>query len=196
MDNYQYDVFLSYTRKPPVGEWVQNHFHPLLNTWLSNHLGKDARIFRDVELETGTHWPEALQEAHRRSKILVAVWSPPYFSDSRWCMAEWISMRQREKELGLASGLKPGLVYPVVFSDGDRFPDEAKTTTWKNLSNFNTPYRQFRKTKKYVDFDKIMQEVAQELLIRIENSPDWEPDWPIMHPDPQQSGELPLPRIQ
>lgn len=27
--DYIYDVFLSYRRAPPVGDWVKNHFYPL-----------------------------------------------------------------------------------------------------------------------------------------------------------------------
>jgi macrodomain Ter protein organizer (MatP/YcbG family) len=34
-DDYQYDVFISYRRPNPVGDWVKNHFHPLLVEWLS-----------------------------------------------------------------------------------------------------------------------------------------------------------------
>src|SRR5271157_4467432 len=96
---YMHDIFLSYTNRDPVGPWVRNHFHRLLKSWLSNYWGQEPEIFIDRDLETGVRWPDALREHLLHSKLVVAVLSPPYFR-SRWCLAEWQSMLNRQENLG------------------------------------------------------------------------------------------------
>lgn len=135
--SYEYEFFLSYSRKNPVGNWVRNNFHPELEQWLASFAGNAPRIFIDKDIEEGDHWPSRLENALRRSKYLVAVWSPQYFT-SPWCVAEWQSMRQREALLGLGTPEAPhGLVCAVVFSDGKTFPPEAQATQRHDLSAWN-----------------------------------------------------------
>ena len=57
--DYLYDVFISYRHKPPMDDWVRNHFYPLLEQWLPECLPIDHEpsIFIDWEMETGTAWP-------------------------------------------------------------------------------------------------------------------------------------------
>ena len=92
---YQYDVFVSYRREPPVSEWVANHFLDGLVEWLGETMAEEPRIFVDVKrIETGTAWPDVLREALLTSRLMVSIWSPRYFR-SRWCLAEHRSMRAR-----------------------------------------------------------------------------------------------------
>jgi hypothetical protein len=44
---YEYDVFLSYNRKFPHGEWVDDIFFPLFKSYLDEALNKDVKIFKD-----------------------------------------------------------------------------------------------------------------------------------------------------
>jgi hypothetical protein len=85
---YQYDFFLSYSRKKPVGNWVRNHFWHELRQWLDSYTAQPARIFIDEDIEVGDFWPNHLESALRVSKYLIAIWSPQYFT-SPWCRAEW-----------------------------------------------------------------------------------------------------------
>ena len=48
-NDYEYDIFLSYSRKSPVLDWVQNHFYPELKQWLASHTPHEPRIFVDWE---------------------------------------------------------------------------------------------------------------------------------------------------
>jgi hypothetical protein len=123
--SYRYDVFLSYRRSWPgnAGRWVRNHFHRLLVDCLSDQLDWEPKVFFDLEAETGSHWPSMLEDALLHSKMLVGVWSPPYFR-SAWCLAEWKTMLAREQIV--APARPAGLVYPVVFSDKDNFPPAAQ----------------------------------------------------------------------
>jgi hypothetical protein len=194
-DGYDYDLFVSYTRKGPVGEWVHNHFYPRLSAWLAVYWDsdRDPQIFIDSQIETGTRWSDVLKEKLLRSRCLVAVLSPPYFRRP-WCLAEWRSMWERE-DLLARRGARPRLIFPVVFADGDSFPADARAAQLRDLSRFNVPYPQFRRTREYILFDREMQVVAQDLARMIGTAPEWESDWPIVEPPAQADSGFQLPRL-
>ena len=156
---YTYDVFVSYPHKQPAMDWVKNHFYPLLEQWLPNGLPieHETRIFVDWdEIETGSAWPAKLSQALKRSRCILPIWSPDYFR-SAWCMAEWKTMMVREQLLGLRTEQRPeGLVFPVVFFDGEHFPEEARQVQYRDLRKWNSPHPGFRETVHYVEFDRQM----------------------------------------
>ena len=198
--DYIHDVFLSYRRIPPVGDWVRNHFHPLLSKWLPLSMPYEPKIFIDEEIQKGSKWPFKLRNALKNSRCLVTVWSPDYFRSS-WCLAEWHSMMKQEKLLNLKTVENPdGLIYPVVFADGEHFPPEAKQTQQKDLRNWNISSPAFVNTIGYVEFEKEMQSVVQEIWEMVKTAPDWREDWPIVTPDvdPTADNTVPinLPRLQ
>jgi len=124
--DYEYDVFLSYRRHSQWPDWVRGHFHPLFHHWLGEELGVEARIFVDYEIQTGDAWPARLALALSRSKALVCLWSPMYFSSS-WCTAELAHMYARERLCGYRTVEQPGgLIVPAALHDGDSFPAEAR----------------------------------------------------------------------
>jgi hypothetical protein len=88
------------------------------------------------------------------------------------------------------------LIYPVVYSDGDAFPDEARAVTSRlDLSQYGYPYEQFRKTEAYLDFHARVRSVAIDLSGRFESAPDWRPDWPILRPASMPPPRPRLPRL-
>jgi hypothetical protein len=192
---YQYDFFLSYSRKNPVGNWVRNHFCPELRQWLDSYTAQPARIFIDQDIEVGDFWPNHLESALRASKYLIAIWSPQYFT-SPWCRAEWQSMRERELILNLHRGTA-GLVYPVVFSDGKNFPPEAGRAQRIDFSDVNYPHLSFRDAQKYLEFVDRMKRVSEMLAGWIDEreAPAFDPQWPIVRPEPGSAPVAPLPRI-
>src|SRR5689334_25416206 len=106
-------------------------------------MGDRPTIFVDEQIEAGNLWPDTLAKKLLGSKLLIAVLSPPYFT-SGWCRAEWDSMEEREKVLGIASADDPhGLIYPVVFHDGERFPDKVKLRQYREVKPWAYPYPQF-----------------------------------------------------
>lgn len=195
-NDYEYDLFISYRRTDAVMRWIKNHFHPLIRAWLSENLTRDPKIFIDWEQETGVDWPTNIRVALQKSRYLVAIWSPQYFT-SEWCVAEWESMLQREKLLGMRSEQNTkGLVYSVVYSDGNSFPHHAKTTinvvmepTWRH------PHVQFNQSLAYLDFDKKIQEIAEELSSWINTAPQYRDDWPVVLPSVCQGRQIQLPRF-
>ena len=197
-DGYEYDVFLSAASETPVGEWVDNHFLGMLRIHLGNEMPPERkpRVFWFKEQETGIHWQENLQKILTRSRILVSVLSPHYFR-SEWCMAEFESMRKRETKLGMGSVEYPdGLIYPVLFSDGEYFEGVRRVAMVKDLSKWRYHWPQFRDSEKYLEFDKEMRTVGKELVQQIMKSPNWEKDFPvIMNPKTMEEPVTKLPRI-
>jgi hypothetical protein len=195
-DGYQYDLFLSYTRKGNVPGWIENHFFPLLRDALTDRRPVAPRIFLDTQQEIGVNWPNNLEFALRRSRYLVAVWSAPYFQ-SPWCMAEWTSMLERERLLGMGGLDNPrGLVYPVVFADGNSFPPRALEVQARiDLKRWANPFPHFRDAPAYLDFFHAMSDVADALAERLDSAPDWQSDWPVVRPPPPAPSNLPQPRM-
>jgi hypothetical protein len=192
---YEYDVFLSYSRKPPVGDWVRNHFFPLLEMWLPQQLPYQAKVFIDEEMgeEPGVQWPGRLRRALLGSKCLVAVWSPSYFR-SGWCVAEWKTMEAREQQLGIGPGADPSrLVVPVRFNDGEHFPDDATTRQWKDLSRWNIPHPHYKDTIEYIEFDRQMQDLTRDIAVLVQSAPAWEDGWPVLLP-PSQPAPVSVPQ--
>ncbi|MEU4524607.1 BTAD domain-containing putative transcriptional regulator [Amycolatopsis sp. NPDC024027] len=173
LDGYQYDVFVSYRRSGPgnAARWVQQHFHRMLEDCLADQIGQTA-VFLDTSAETGVHWPTMVQ-ALARSKMLVAIWSPPYFA-SRWCLAELETMLARERAFG---GLTQ-LVYPIVYSDGDTFPEWARKRQGRSVHKVSNPFPSFEGSHRQADLYDETCAIAIELAVQLARVPPWRPDWP------------------
>jgi hypothetical protein len=193
---YTWDVFISYRRTHNVTGWVRNHLHPVLESCLEDELDRPPRVFLDTQMEVGSHWPEQLAQALSETRYLLAVWSPPYFT-SPWCVAEWQSMRARESQLGIPRpGEARGLIYPVVYSDGDSFPAEARAVQSRfDLSEYGFPYEQFNRTDAYLEFHRKVKSIATDLATRFCWAPPWQPDWPVCRPNAFPAPPAALPRL-
>jgi len=126
MPDYTYDVFISYRRTKLVLKWVKKYFREEFVGWLHEARGVAPRVFWDEEeIGAGDDFNETLKEALLRSKCLVAVLSPSYFRESRWCVSEFRTFRQRSDKLGLKV---PGLVVPALWQPWDHFPADVTAT--------------------------------------------------------------------
>lgn len=182
---YEYEIFLSYRRSQTVGQWVNNHLIPRLTARLDEVSPVPVRVSYDFQLESGVRWPDEIKRRLQTSCILLAVWSADYFRSS-WCMAEWRSFREREQLLGMFTAAKPqGLIYPVRYADGAHFhPDASLAQCNKDFTRLNYPDDVFRTSPKYIEFDELIQEMAQELVGRLSIVPPWRADFPVSEPDP------------
>jgi TIR domain len=195
VSGYEYDVFISYSRGGNAFKWVRNHFHPRLVDCLGDQLDKPPAVFLDREMERGVHWPTRLENALRGSKILIAVYTPPYFR-SRWCMAEWQSMRDREESLGLTARSKAqGLIVPILYSDSDNFPPEARERSWFDFKQWAVPDPVYQETREWPEFHRKVEAVAIDLAKLLPQVPDWQPGWPVNRPDPPLPPPVQLPRF-
>jgi hypothetical protein len=154
------------------------------------------RVFWYKEQPPGVDWKENLKKVLPRTRILVAILSPHYFR-SAWCMAEFESVVEREKKLGLGKVQYPqGLIYPVLFSDGECFSEVGRVKFWKDLSEWRYHWPQFRNSLTYLEFDKAMREVAKELVKQYAAVPPWSADFPVItNPTILREPKMELPRI-
>lgn len=180
---YQHEVFISYRRSDTVGLWVRNHLAPRLTARMNDIAPEPVRIFWDEQIDSGSHWPGELKRHLHKSGLLLAVWSADYFR-SAWCMAEWQSFTEREKQLGITPG-DARLVYPIRYSDGRNYHPEAQATQCRfDFSELNYPDKEFRNVARYLDFDDLVRRMADDLVEKIELTPAWSDQFPIVEPPP------------
>jgi len=193
---YEFEVFVSYSRRGSVSKWLMNHFYPKFQDCLADQIAPTPRVFVDKTMPRGVHWPAKLQKALGRSKIMIPLFTPLYF-ESKWCMAEWESMRARERLLGLASSDCPqSLVYPILYSDSDNFPEEAKKLSRWDFKELATPEPVFQESRDWILFHRKVTELAEDLVGLLQQVPEWRSDWPVIErPDPVLPPPVPMPRF-
>jgi hypothetical protein len=139
MDDYEYDVFLSYQRLEQWPQWVLLTFLPILKTWLATQLGRRTEIFVDQAMSEGKSWPNELGVALARSRVLVPLFCRSYFG-SRWCVQEFALMVKREEMTGFNFGINSQrLIIPALIHDGEYLPDNAKEIQSCDLSEYANP---------------------------------------------------------
>jgi TIR domain-containing protein len=197
VSGYEFDVFVSYSRRGCAQQWLMNHFLSRLENCLFDQGADAPKVFFDRSMRKATHWPSELQQALHRSKIMIAVLTPPYFR-SPWCVAELRSMRQREKMLGLADPGRPqGLICPILYSDSDWFaPEEGLNRSWWDFKALATPDPVFQESRDYPSFHRLVSEFAADLVSLLDQVPPWRADWPLIDPpDPLLQPQPKLPRF-
>ncbi|MFC5289892.1 TIR domain-containing protein [Actinokineospora guangxiensis] len=196
MSGYKFDVFISYARRGSVQKWLLNHFHDKLVECLADQLAPAPKVYVDRTMPRAVHWPSNLRNALRHSKIMLQLLTPPYF-ESPWCMAEWRSMKERQRVLGLANVDSPqGLVYSILYSDSENFPDEGREVSWWDFKPFANPDPVYQSTHGYVDFHREVSKLAVDIVQLLKQVPPWDPDWPIIEPpEPVLLPPPPLPRF-
>jgi hypothetical protein len=199
VSGYEYDVFISYSRRGSVREWINNHFFITLQECLADEIAPEPRVFLDQAMQRGVDWPKKLQRSLHRSKIMIAVLTPLYFT-SPWCRAELYSMLAREAKLGLATLDCPrGLIYPILYSDSDNFPEEdveALRRAWNDFKDLSTPKLVFQRCPEWIPFHRRVVEVARDVVDLLGEAPDWDADWPLIpKPDPLVLPRVRMPRL-
>ena len=154
-----------------------------------------SEIFIDEQIETGAEWPATLRRALKRSRCLLTIWSPVYFQ-SEWCLAEFYSFLEREKQLGLRTDEKPyGLIYAVLFANAKDLPPEVEAIQYKDMSKWAISAPAFKETVYYVDFEMEMKKLCEELAGMIRQAPTWQEGWPVVTPSSTPSSNFALPRL-
>jgi len=197
VSDYQFDLFISYSRVGSVRKWLMNHFHAKLMDCLADQVAPSPRIYVDHEMPRAVHWPSSLQNALRHSKVMVQLLTPHYY-ESEWCLAELRSMQARERLLGLAGTEIPqGLIYPILYSDSENFPLSERQRSWVDFKEYAHPDPVYQQTADFINFHKRMRQLAADLVELVRQAPEWRPDWPVIErPDPVLTPKSPpLPRF-
>ena len=168
--DYLWDVFLSYSFKTDVKEWVKNKFVKKFVDDLESNLIQHglypppARVYvAPREMKPGEIWPTALQEALKRSKVLVAICSPHYFV-SGWCISEWNTFLKRA----------PELIVPLLYYGTDQYL----------LPRVNpiqySDFRDFREIPggRVPRFNQKIEEFASDVALRVSRAPMFSDSFP------------------
>jgi hypothetical protein len=174
-DGYKYEVFISYRRCGLWPEWVENTFMPLFRHYLELEI-PSAKVFIDYEMETGTSWPTRLANGLSHSKVLVGLWTKPYFC-SKWCLAELSLMYAREKLCKFNTQNNPQrLIIPATLHDGDDFPESANQIQQKKLNKYSHVWlAEGSKTRE--DLSKIICSWMPDIRRAIEIAPQYKAEW-------------------
>ena len=175
---YKYDVFISYSRKKDVYQWVHNIFLPVFKLFFNESLSWDPKIFVDVnEIKFGDSWPERLKEAIAYSKCMISIWTPSYFR-SEYCIKECGLMMYRETMLGYRKPTTPnGLVFPVNLYDGDFFPVITKEINWFLCHDYFRVAQAFKQSERHLTFQDVMAQKVPDIVHVVQNAPDWNSQW-------------------
>lgn len=195
---YQYDVFVSYKREPYDSQLITPWLFEVLRRieyWLKQELGgHGVRFFVDQKsVEVGARWPDTLRDALLRAKCLLPVWSPEYFQSS-WCLAEWRSFLARE-QLHREKDPRCRLIVPIKFHDGVWFPDEAKQVQQLDLCPYAATTEAFWRSPRADELDRHLMDFVPMLAEAVDSAPPFDPNWPIMAPDPAPPPTIPLARF-
>jgi hypothetical protein len=196
--DYEYDFFLSYPTpsRAAAGRWVINHFHPVLKEELeSEDASSTVFCWTENDEKVGSVWDESIKKAHARSRLLIAVLTPPYFYKSPWCRAEWATMIQREKCSGLGLSEEESLICPVLYSDGETYPDEAKKISFFDFRKWAIPDLVFSSTTDFVQFRLEVRKFVKVILKRRSLAPPWSDTWPVLEPGVLPTPPAKLPRL-
>ena len=190
--DYQYDVFISYSRSRLLRDWVGNIFLEQFNDRLSEELvKKSVRLFwDDQELEVVGARPQ-LEKALCTSRFLVAVWTPTYFVSS-WCMAEWQTFLSRSQ----AVHCDPSeLIGPIQWKDGDKYPPEANKAWPADFHDYARTGDGFKKTEAYVKFQELVDKFAMAVAKKVQSVPPFKVGWPMLTPEDIEQGRGLVPLV-
>ncbi|MEM6426072.1 MAG: toll/interleukin-1 receptor domain-containing protein [Cyanobacteria bacterium P01_D01_bin.128] len=176
-DDYEYDIFLSYTRNL-VGDWVQSYFYELFEEHLGAALGRKPSIFIDTKsISAGEDWPLGLQEALARSRCMVAAISPAYFR-SVWCMKECHTMLEREKAEGYRTENNTrGLFIPIVARNGEHHPQYIRHIQSINFKRYVRKGGAFPNSPRYIEFEDEIERWTKQVADAVTHAPAWKSTW-------------------
>lgn len=183
--SYQYDFFLSYSRSanPAASEWVRRLLAPALRHELQmEHDTPGERLFLDEDsIEPGAPWPELLAGAALRSKVLVAVLSPPYFR-SHWCVSELDTFLHRD------AGARRSMVVPLQVWDGDHYREDVKQL---QLYSALAKYRDYTPDLGHrIGFKRDVRALAQLLRDKADMAPPFDLRWRAIATSPEPASRV------
>jgi hypothetical protein len=197
---YEYDLFISYSRKGTCRTWVTQMLLKNLVDILNDELPNQVSYFIDEEIEPGVPWEDRIRDKLLVSKVALCIWSPTYFQ-SDWCMAEWKSMERRQD---LLTHVRPEfadspVLFPVIYSNGDYFPPDAKGTQYSRMfiedPELLNHVEAFKLSVKYAELVNRTRALAKQLAPRIVNAPPFQSGWPWVRPEVKDAPRIDKPTL-
>lgn len=176
--DYSYDVFISYRHSPPVGPFVVNVLYDLFLGWLREEVEAEARIFLDTSIMgAGDPLPRALAGALVGSRCLLAICSPSYFK-SPWCLSEWESFHERERQ----AGCPEALIVPVLFHAGPPVKEYLAARTYADFTGYTFIDASLFRTEVGLGAQRAIQRLAADVGARLRAAPPFQANWPVYTP--------------
>jgi hypothetical protein len=175
--DYRYELFVSYAHDPLVEDFLRS-FLGLLQPWVSEALGQEARIFADyTELGPGVHWSEAVRDAIAHSKLLLAMVTPRYFA-SAFTRAEWNAFMVRGQRASMG---QQTLVIPVLLrGDLAALPDDARKIEFVDFTD--VAFGDWEKPS--IHTSRRTQDLAFHIAERLTRVPGFDPKLNRVSPEP------------
>ncbi len=151
----KYDAFLSYARVDD-GDGDISKFHAALQQEFRQHWQREARIFMDKEISTGSRWPDVLANRLGEVRFFVAMLSPGFLG-SKECRAEL------EAYIDAARAKPEGpRIFPIHTIDCEHFEGDE---VYENLKVFQfADYRQLRfEPRSHPEFRRFVWAVAADI---------------------------------
>lgn len=146
-----YDVFISFRHEEFTMEWIRE-FLPLLSSWLSDLLGRDAEIFADMPTSTEEPLFERVEAKLHRSSVLLAVVTPAYLRSG---------YATREVEAFAKTGRRT--VPLLLRGTTESLPRSMRDSQFADFREFAIVGEGFRKTSHYVEFQMQIRRLAEQL---------------------------------
>lgn len=174
--SYRHHIFISHRRtNADLVRWTRDCFLRPLRAQLGLEV-PGLNIFFDEQIEAGASWPDALAEAHARSRIIVPILHPDYFS-SDWCKLELGLMLERERLLGWRTRDEPRhLIYPITIADGARFPPTVREIQSPDMYEHAILDMQ-PGTPDQTEFTKAIRGWAKQLVEVLLSPPEYQEEW-------------------
>ena len=92
MASFEKHLFISYAHvdnlpTPDDNEGWVTRFHKYLETYLSQSMGEEARVWRDDKLRGNDIFASEIVKQFPKTAVLVSILSPRYI-ESEWCLRE------------------------------------------------------------------------------------------------------------
>lgn len=197
---YRWDVFISYcSRESHESEWVRNHFKPELRRYLGGEMAYEPQVFVDYEcIPLGADFQEEMDRALLSTKIMIPVWSPGYWR-SRYCKAEYYTLKQREEQFR-KQRVPPTLILPVVYAGVIHVPLlEQKRQYVSFQDGLNHPQEGFRNSQRYLELQTRVERIALRASQTLGTVPPWDDRFPLSRPDDHTDepiGQFAMPRLE
>lgn len=110
---------------------------------------------------------------------------------SRWCVSEWESFRERERILDLTDH---GLIAPARYHDGEHFPEAARQIQCADFAPYTSTLKAFWDTSHAVEFENRIKDFAKSVALIVRRAPDFQ-EWPVVDAEPAAPAHVDLRRL-
>ena len=174
---YSYDLYISYRRHPIWSQWVRTHVRRLLDTYLTQDLGRSPNLFVDDQIEPGADWPVKLGKALGGARLLLPIYSRDYFN-SDWCIHELDLMHVRLKRLQREASSFPTLIFPARRHEQVIIPGELRDINYEDWIAFGNVDIQ-PNTPRMEQFGDSVRQFTPHLARAIQAVPEFDASWPV-----------------